>query len=120
MGKALLASLFVFCLNALLLLEILPFRPAGCVLTLLLAGIGTSAAHYLFLRELGRPASKARLETAAFFIAVFLLYSCGVGLLVSRFLLGRFEPFDVAGRTLIMLTFLTAWGFFREAKKNLA
>ncbi len=117
MGKAFLASLFTFSLNFLLLLEILPFRTAGCVLTLLLAGAGTSGTYYLFLRECGRPAPAARTSTAAFFIVVFLFYSCGLGLLMSR-LFGRFEPFDVAFRTLFLLTFMAGWGFFREARKR--
>ncbi|HTM68760.1 MAG TPA: hypothetical protein VL426_05690 [Candidatus Binatia bacterium] len=116
MGKAFLASLFTFCLNFLLLIEILPFRPAGCVATLLAAGIATSGVYYLLLREFGRDPRKARVEAAAFFIAVFLIYSCGVGLLLSR-LIGRFEPMDIAARTLFMLTFMAAWGFFREARK---
>jgi len=116
MGKAFLASLFVFCLNASLLLWILPFRPPGCVATLLLAGLATSAVQYGFHRELGRPADKARTEAIAFFIAVFVIYSCGVGLLMS-WLLHSLRPIDVAFRTLFLLTFMTAWGFFRDARK---
>lgn len=119
MGKAFLASLFVFLLNFLLLIEILPFQAARCVITLLAAGLATSGVQYLFLREFGHEPREARVRAAAFFIAVFLIYSCGVGLLLSR-LIGRFEPMDIATRSLFMLTFLAAWGFFREARKSLA
>jgi hypothetical protein len=90
------------------------------VAVLLLAGLATSGVQYGFLRELGRPPKKARLEATAFFLAVFLIYSCGVGLLLTKLLLGHLEPFEVAGRTLFMLTFMAAWGFFREARKSAA
>jgi len=117
MGKAFLASLFLLCLNFLLLIELLPFTPAGCIVTLLIAGVATTTVQHVFLGELGR--KRTANGAVAFFIAVFLIYSCGLGLLLS-YVFGRFEPFDIAYRTLFLLTFVTIWGFFREAFKSRA
>ena len=117
MGQALLASLFVLCLNFLILIEVLPFTPAGCVAALLLGGLGTSAVRYLILREFGLSPEAAWRGTAAYFIVVFLVYSCGVGLFMS-WLLGSMKPMDIAFRGMFLLTFMTAWGFFRDARKR--
>lgn len=119
MGKAFLGSLFVFCCNALLFLEILPFTPARCAVTLLLAGLATTGVRVVLLREFGMAAEATFTKAAAYFIAIFLIYSCGTGLLLS-WALGRFQPMDVAFNALFMLTFVTAWGLFREARKAIA
>jgi|SRR5687768_2312388 len=117
MGKAFLASLFLLCLNFLLLIELLPFTPARCVATLLIAGVATTIVQHVFLGEPGRRRTVS--SAAAFFIAVFLIYSCGLGLLLC-YVFGRLEPFEIAYRTLFLLTFVTIWGFFREALKSRA
>src|SRR5688572_25187073 len=119
MGKAFLGSLFIFCVNALLFLEILPFTPARCAATLLLAGLATTGVRIVLLRELGRSSGATLQNAVAYFIAIFLIYSCGTGLLVS-WAFGRFQPMDVAFNVLFMLTFVTAWGLFREARKAFA
>ncbi|MEY4745002.1 MAG: hypothetical protein RL272_947 [Candidatus Parcubacteria bacterium] len=119
MGKAFLASLFVLCMNFLILIEVLPFRAAGCILTLSLAGVATTTVYYLALREFGIAPAAARTDAVAFAVVVVLFYSYGVGTLISC-LLHDAAPASIATRCLFFLTFMTAWGFFREAKKSRA
>ena len=116
MGKTVLASLFVFCLNFLLVTTILPYTAAGCVMTLLLAGAATLGVYYYTLREMGYYAGEAKTSTLAFAIAI-LLFPYGLGTLMSVYVFHARNGGDVASFDLNYLSISFAFSLYGRANK---